>query len=228
MKFDICTIFPNIFSSYIEESIIKRAIQDKKISVNVHNIRDYAHGKHKQVDDSPYSGGAGMLMKIEPIFNTVVDILDGSKKIQKSGITHSKESRVILMGAKGEIFNQKKAKQLSKYNQIVLICGRYEGVDERVVEYVADEEISIGEYILTGGEVPSLVILDSVARLKEGVLGNKESLRHESFNTNKKEYPQYTRPASFSPKKGVEWKVPDVLYSGDHKKIQDWKEDKSA
>ncbi len=207
------------------------------MKVYSHNIRDWAFDKHKVVDDKPYGGGAGMLMKIEPIYRAIVANSLYKINVSKTGLKKAKSQRIILLSAKGERFTQQKARELAKYKQIMLICGRYEGVDERVAEYMADEEISIGEYVLTGGEVPALVILDAVARLKKGVLGNEESLVEESFAQGEEgeaapaarearggaEYAQYTRPEVFCPKKGVEWRVPQVLLSGDHKAIKEWR-----
>ena len=224
MRFDIITIFPEIFKSYFSESIIKRAQEKKLIKINIYNLRDYTKDKHKTVDDTPYGGGAGMVLKVEPIYTAARQI--------KSAIQNSK---IILLSAKGKKFDQKMARRFSKLDQIILICGRYEGVDERVAKYVADEEISIGDYILTGGELPAMIIVDTVSRLVEGVI-KKESLLEESFSFEKKdnkksefkiqnskfkinrEYPQYTKPAAF---KG--WRAPKVLLSGNHKKIEEWK-----
>jgi len=210
MKFDIITIFPDIFDSYFSESIIKRARKNGLIEIAIHNLRDYTLDKHKTVDDTPFGGGAGMVMKIEPLYKAV-------KSIKKK-----KKSRVILFSAKGKKYSQKDARRLAKYEQLTLICGRYEGVDERVVKYVADEEISIGDYVLTGGEVPAMSLVDSIARLLPGVLGNPESLVEESFSKEggaaSLEYPQYTKPAEF-----LGWKVPKILLSGDHKKIKNWR-----
>jgi len=207
-KFDIITIFPDIFASYFQESIIKRAQEKKLIKINVHNLRDWTSDKHKSVDDKPFGGGAGMVLKVEPIYRAV-------KKLKK------KNSKVILLSAKGKKFDQKMARKFSKLEQMILICGRYEGVDERVAKYVADEEISIGDYVLTGGELPAMIITDAVARLVPGVI-SKESLNEESFQTvGSLEYPQYTRPEIFSSKEKT-WKVPKVLLSGNHKKIAEW------
>lgn len=231
MQFDLLTIFPEIFDSYINESILGRAQKAGLVNIRAHNIRDYAKDPYKTTDDKPYGGGAGMLMKIEPIYNAVLVASKSKIQIKKNGFSHPKSQRIILLSASGKQFNQKKVKDLTKYKQIILISGRYEGVDARVAKYIADEEISIGPYVLSGGELPSLIIVEAVARLLPGVLGNKESLVEESFNKfqisnfkfQEKEYPQYTRPEVFSPKKGINWKVPKVLLSGDHKKIQEWK-----
>ncbi len=209
MKFDIITIFPEIFNSYFNESIIKRAQKKKLIKINIHNLRDFTTDKHKTVDDRPYSGGAGMIFKVEPIYKAI-------KKIKRN----KQKTRVILFSAKGKKFDQKIARRFSKLNQLILICGRYEGVDERVAKYIADEEISIGDYVLTGGELPAMIMTDTITRLIPNVI-KSESLKEESFSGSL-EYPQYTRPEIFSPKKKINWRVPKILLSGDHKKIQEW------
>lgn len=208
MKFDIITIFPNIFKSYFSESIVKRAQEKHLIKINIHNLRDYAKDKHKSVDDKPYGGGPGMVMMVEPIFKAV--------KVLKKSKVQSPKSKVILFSPKGEKFDQRMAKRFSKLDQLIMICGRYEGVDERVVKYIADEEVSIGDYILTGGEIPAMIVVDAVTRLIPGVIA-LESLKEESFTPFKinYEYPQYTRPEEFN-----KWKVPRVLLSGNHKKIK--------
>ncbi|MCD6177664.1 tRNA (guanosine(37)-N1)-methyltransferase TrmD [bacterium] len=217
IRFDIITIFPKIFDSYFKESLINKAIKKKLIKVEIHNLRDFTSDRRKTVDDRPFGGGFGMVMKIEPIYKAI-------KSIPKR-----KKRKVILFTPRGKKFTQKIAYQLSKLNQIIFICGRYEGVDERVAKYLADMELSIGDYDLMGGELPAMVVIEVVARLIPGVLGKKEFLRERTALTKGKkekgfiEYPQYTRPAVFSPKKGVEWKVPKVLLSGDHKRIQEWR-----
>ncbi len=213
MKFDIITIFPDIFNSYFNESIIKRAQKKKLIKINIHNLRDYTFDKHKSVDNRPYGGGFGMVLMVKPIYKAVGDIKKKSKV---------KKSKVILLSAKGKKFNQKMACKFSKLDQIIIISGRYEGVDERVAKYIADEEISIGDYILTGGELPAMVIVDAVSRLIPGTI-TKGSLEEESFvkNDKHKEYPHYTKPESIviNNKKR---QVPKVLLSGNHKKIKEW------
>ncbi len=212
--FDIITIFPKAFS-YLNESRMLRTQDHGFAKINIHNLRDFSENKHKKVDDTPYGGGAGMIMKVEPIQKAVKKIKIKNKKI-----------RVILLSAKGKKFNQKKAKSLLKYNQLIFICGRYEGVDERVAKYIADEEISIGEYVLSGGELPAMVIVDAITRLTPGVIKEK-SLEDESFSQKKDafdlEYPHYTKPevVEIEEKKR---KVPKVLLSGNHKKIQEWKD----
>lgn len=215
-KFNIITIFPHIFESYFGESIIKRASEREFIDINVVNLRDFTDDKHKTVDDTPFGGGAGMVMKVEPIYKAVKSLK--SKANLKSKISNIK-TRIILFSAKGEKYTQSDAVRLSKYDNLILICGRYEGVDERVAENIADEEISIGDYVLTGGEIPAMVVVDSISRLISGVLGNEESSKDESHNKDGYlEYPQYTRPEIFN-----DWKVPEVLLSGNHKKIKKWR-----
>ncbi|MCK4592467.1 tRNA (guanosine(37)-N1)-methyltransferase TrmD [Candidatus Parcubacteria bacterium] len=239
MQFDIITIFPKMFDSYFNESILARAQKNNLIKINIHDLRKYTVDKHKTVDDTPYGGGVGMVFKIKPIYNALVKIIGKNKlkcfkkkriKNQELRIKNNSKNKtkVILLSAKGKKFDQAMAKKFSKLDRIVLICGRYEGVDERVSEYLADEEISIGEYILTGGEIPSMIIIDSVSRLVEGVVGKKESILDESFS--KKgylEYPHYTKPEIFLPNKKTSWRVPEVLLSGDHKKIEEWREEHS-
>jgi len=216
MKFDIITIFPHIFDSYLKESLIKKALDKRLIKVKVHNLRDYTSDRHKTVDDRPFGGGLGMVMKVEPIFKAVSKI-------------KGKKSKVILFTPRGKKFNQKMAYQFSKLDQLVFICGRYEGVDERVAKHIADLELSIGDYDLMGGEVPAMVVVEAVSRLIPGVLG-KPSLLKERVPVKRGrggrgfiEYPQYTRPEVFSPKKGVNWKAPKVLLSGNHKEIERWR-----
>jgi len=215
MQFDIITIFPHILDSYFAEAQIKRAVNKKLVSVKIHDLREYTEDRHRTTDDIPYGGGAGMVMKVEPIYKNVEAIVRKSPNKRK-------DIKIILLSAKGKPYDQKKARELAKkYKQIVLICGRYEGVDERVVKYVADEEISLGPYVLSGGELGAAVIIDSVARLTPGVVGNAMSLVEESHETEAVEYPQYTRPEIF---RG--WKVPRILLSGDHGKIKKWRKEK--
>lgn len=199
MIFDIITIFPNIFKSYFSESIVKRAQEKHLIKINIHNLRNYTTDKHKTVDDKPYGGGPGMVMMVEPIYKAVKKIKGKSKP------------KVILFSAKGKKFNQKMAQKFSKLDRLVMICGHYEGVDERVAKHIVDEEISIGDYVLTGGEIPAMIVTDAVTRLIPGVLGKKESLEEI-----KGSYPVYTKPEDFN-----KWKVPKVLLSGNHKKIEE-------
>jgi tRNA (guanine37-N1)-methyltransferase len=221
MVFDIITIFPKIFDSYFNESIIKRAQQKKLVKINVHNLRNYATDRHKTVDDRPYGGGFGMVLMVEPIYKAVKDI-----KKKSRAFANRRKGKIILLSAKGKKFDQRMAQRFAKLDQLVIISGRYEGVDERVAKYIADEEISIGDYILTGGEVPAMVIVDAVTRLTPGVIA-QGSLEEESFSQDKYiEYPHYTRPESVKID-DKERRVPKVLLSGNHKKIEEWKKQRS-
>jgi len=216
MKFDVLTIFPSMFEGYFSESILKRARERGLLDVRVHDLRDWTTDKHHKVDDKPYGGGPGMVMKVEPF-----DLALKALKVKKG-------DRVVLMSAKGKKLTHKDAVRLSKYKRLVLLCGRYEGVDERVAAHLADEELSIGDYVLTGGELPAMVVIDAVSRHVPGVLGAKESLEQESHaEEGVTEHPQYTRPDSYSPKKGTTWKVPKELLSGDHAKIAAWRKKRS-
>ncbi len=213
MKFNLITIFPEIFSSYLKEGMLKRAIDKKIFSCEVINLRDFTNDKHKTVDDAPYGGGAGMLLKIEPLYQALKNLK------AKPGL---KTKKIILLSASGKKWNQKMAQEYSKLKELTFICGRYEGVDARINEFI-DEEISIGDYILTGGELPALTMIDSVARLLPGVLGNNESAIDESHSQiGLGEYPQYTRPEIFVVGK-KKLKVPEVLLSGNHKIIDEWR-----
>lgn len=245
MHFDIITIFPEIFDSFISQSLIARAIKKRLISIRVHNLRDWTNDPHKTVDGRPYGGGAGMVLKVEPIYKAVQSLK--SKFKNQNG---KLKSRIILLSAKGKQFTQKDARRLSKYGQLIFICGRYEGVDERVAQYIADEEISVGPYVLFGGEVPAMTIIEAVSRLIPGVVAKEESIQNESFsdtNSEIKEYPQYTRPEVFEPiaKRKAQsvskkndlrlaisdkqaWRVPKVLLSGNHKKIASWRKKHQA
>jgi len=206
MQFDILTIFPSVFDSYFSESIISRALDKKLISINISDIRKFGEGKWKKVDDTPYGGGPGMLMMIEPVYKTL-------KKIKRK-----KNSKVILFSPSGEKFDQKMAKDFSSLDQVIMICGHYEGIDSRIKEFV-DMEVSIGDYVLTNGNIPAMVLVDSVSRIIPGVLGNENSFQEDSFYSDfSQEYPQYTKPRKF---KNLE--VPSVLLSGDHAKIEEWK-----
>jgi len=213
LNFDIITIFPEMFSSYLKESLIARAQKKRLIKINVHNLRKWTKDRHKTVDDRPYGGGLGMVLKVEPIYKAV-------KEIKSKG----KKTKVILFTPRGKKFNQQIAYNLSKLDKIIMICGRYEGVDERVAKNVADMELSIGEYDLMGGELPSMIVTETIARLVPGVLGKPQLLK-ERITKSKGfiEYPHYTRPEVFSPKKGVYWKVPKLLISGHHKNIEEWR-----
>lgn len=217
MKFDVLTIFPAMFESYFSESIIKRARERGLLDIRVHDLRDWADNKHNRVDDKPYGGGPGMVMMVGPFYRAL-------KALKALTPSSRKKTRVILMSAKGKRFVHEDAVRLAKYSRIVLLCGRYEGVDERVVEHLADEEISIGDFVLTGGELPAMTLIDSVSRQVKGVLGKSESLERESHaEEGVTEHPQYTRPEVFEPKKGTRWSVPDVLTGGDHAKIEAWR-----
>ena len=217
MRIDILTLFPEVFQSPFSVGIFKRAIDQKLVSVNTHNIRDYAHDTHHTVDDYAYGGGAGMILKTEPIFEVVESI--------KSAI-HSKEGAdalpVILLTPQGRLFTQEIADELSRYGHIILICGRYEGVDERVRQYLVTDEISVGDYVLSGGELAAMVVVDAVVRLLPGVLGSEASPLDESHTAGLLEYPQYTRPAAY---RG--WSVPEVLLSGNHAQIAKWRREQS-
>ncbi len=212
MRIDIITIFPKMFSAVLDESMLKRAQQKGKVKIFTHDLRDYTLDKHRKVDDRPFGGGAGMVLQVEPIFRALAAI---RKKIKVP-------ARVILLCPQGKKLNQAQVKRLSACRNLILICGHYEGVDERVRQYLADEEISIGDYILTGGELAAMVLVDSLARLVPGVLGDKNSLNFESFEGNLLEYPQYSRPAQFK-----NWSVPEVLVSGNHNKIQAWRKNQA-
>lgn len=206
LRFDIITIFPGMFESPFNDSILHRAREQGLIDIRLHNLRDYSLNKHKKVDDYPFGGGVGLVMNIEPISRAIASIkADGPK------------ARTLLMSPGGKPFNQEKAWELSREERLILVCGRYEGVDERVRLHLADEEISIGDYVLTGGELPAMVVVETVARLVPGVLGDENSVVEESFSDHLLEYPQYTRPRDYQGHQ-----VPEVLVSGDPKKIQDW------
>lgn len=213
MRFDILTIFPKIFDSYFSHSLMARAQKKRLIKIATHDLRKYTTDKHKTVDDRPYGGGVGMVMKVDVIYKTLKKLRATSYKLP---------ARVILLTPQGKVFNQKIAGRLAKYDRLILISGRYEGYDERIRKLV-DEEISIGDYILTGGEIPAMAVVDTVARLVPGVVGKEASLEEESFSERLLEYPQYTRPPNF---RGM--KVPKVLLSGDHKKIQEWRQDQAV
>ncbi len=213
-KFDVITIFPNFFESFKKEALISRAQKKNIISINTHNLRDFAIDKRGTIDDRPYGGGAGMVLLFEPIYKAVKKMKTKSSK---------KKTKIIVFNPKGKKFNQAIAKRWSKYDQLIMICGRYEGIDERVIKNVADEEVSIGDYVLFGGEVPAMVVMEAVTRLLPGAIGKQGSLKDESFNTPEFiEYPHYTRP-EITTTKGKKLKVPDVLLSGNHKKIEDWR-----
>lgn len=205
IKFDILTIFPDMFTGPLSESILKRAQEEELIQIEVTNIRDFALDKHQNVDDYPYGGGVGMVMKPEPIFRAV-------EKVQ------TKDTKVLFMSPQGKKFDQNLAKELATEEHLVFLCGRYEGVDERIRQEVVDEEISIGDYVLTGGELPAMVLIDAIARMIPGVLGTQESAVEDSFYNGILDFPQYTRPETFR-----DLEVPEVLLSGNHQKIAEWR-----
>jgi tRNA (guanine37-N1)-methyltransferase len=207
IRFDVLSVFPEMLASPLNFSLIKKALDKDLLRIGLHDIRDWAENKQKMTDDAPYGGGCGMVMKVEPVERALAAV--------KCDELHP---LVVLMTPQGETFNQKIAAELALQKQIILICGRYEGVDERIREHLADREISIGDYILTGGELSALVVMDAVARLIPGVLGNEESAVTESFSCGLLEYPQYTRPALYQG-----WGVPDVLVSGNHAQIERWR-----
>jgi len=218
MKFDVITIFPKLFENFLNESLLARAQRKKLIKFGVHDLRKWTTDNHKTVDDRPYGGGVGMVLKVEPILKAVVSI--------KGSVVRSKrKQRVVLLSAKGKTFTQKDARRLAKYDQLVFVCGRYEGVDERVVKYIADEEISIGNYVLFGGEIPAMVVIEAVSRLIPGVVQKEESIINESFSDKEaqvKEHAQYTRPETIIIN-GKKRSVPRVLLSGNHAKIKEWR-----
>ncbi|MBI2449919.1 MAG: tRNA (guanosine(37)-N1)-methyltransferase TrmD [Candidatus Nealsonbacteria bacterium] len=213
IKFDIITIFPEIFDSYFKESLIKRALDKRLIKINIHNLRKWTKDKHHTVDDKPFGGGLGMVMKVEPIYRAVKELSSLKKELSSS--------RVILFSPGAKKFNQKMAYKFSKLDHLILICGRYEGVDERVAKYIADEEISIGDYVLMGGEIPAMIVVEAVSRLVPGIVGKTQFLK-ERVTEGKGfvEYPQYTRPEIFN-----KWPVPKILMSGNHKKIEEWRKE---
>ena len=218
MQIHILTIFPKMFDSVFAESIIAKAVKKEKLKILIHNLRDWTTDNYQSVDDHPYGGGAGMVMKIEPIYKALKDIkksLEGNTKI-------------IITSAKGQTYKQTKAVEYSNLDNLIIVCGHYEGIDERVAQNFADEEISIGNYVLSGGEAAAIVITDSIARLLPEVLGNPESLSQESFNDDVSlEYPHYTKPGTFTTDEGTELKVPEVLLNGNHKEIEKWRTEHS-
>jgi len=216
IKFDILTIFPEMFSCYFQASMMEKAQAKGLVRINVRNLRDYASDKHKVTDDIAYGGISGMVMKVEPIYHAVSKIKDQNPK---------EKVRVILTSPRGSVFNQKTARRLAEYDRLIFIAGHYKGVDQRVADYIADEEISLGEFVITGGELPVMVMVDAISRMVPGVIGNKKSKEGESFSENVVfEHPVYTRPASFEPEPGKVWQVPEVLVSGNHKEIEKWRQ----
>lgn len=239
MIFHIVTIFPKIFDSYFNEGIIRRARDLKKvIDIKIYDLRDFTSDKHRKVDDTPYGGGPGMVLKIEPMYRVLDEIsvrIDSQKGVQEDSETEIQiesaaklpSKRTILFSAKGKRFTQEDALRLAQYDNLVMICGRYEGVDERVAENLVDEELSIGDYVLTGGEIPAMVVVDAVSRLIPDVLGNPKSLNSESYNQladgeTEVDFPVYTKPENFQG-----WKVPEVLLTGNHGEIEKWRKKNS-
>ncbi|PIU03868.1 tRNA (guanosine(37)-N1)-methyltransferase TrmD [Candidatus Shapirobacteria bacterium CG08_land_8_20_14_0_20_39_18] len=218
MVIDIITLFPEMFKGPFAESIVERAQNKGLVEIKIHNLRDWTEDKRKTVDDKPYGGGVGMVMKIEPIDKAIEEVKSQKLKVKNT----IQKSKVILTSPRGKMFNQKIAKELSQLDHLIIICGHYEGVDERVTEHLIDEEISIGDYVLTGGEIPAMIMTDTIVRLIPGVLEKDDATVNESFTENLLENPQYTRPEDY---KG--WKVPEILLSGDHKKIQEWQKQES-
>ncbi len=222
LRVDILTIFPEMVAPYLDGSILKRGQEKKRLDLRVHQLRDWTHDAHKTVDDKPFGGGPGMVMKVQPFHEALVALGVRTKEGKKA--VAAKKTRVIVMSAKGKMFSQKEARRLTKYDRLVFLCGRYEGVDERVAEYLVDEELSIGPYVLTGGELAALVMTDAIARLRPGVLGKEASLAQESHDVEGRlEYPQYTRPEIYKVTKKKSWCVPKILLSGDHRKIMEWR-----
>jgi tRNA (guanine37-N1)-methyltransferase len=217
MRFDIMTLFPALVETVLSESVIGRAGKAGIIDVHAHNIRDYSKDKHRKVDDTPYGGGKGMLMSPVPIYDCYTDVVDPQKN-------PSERRRVIYMSPQGAVLTQAKAREFSeKYDNLIILCGHYEGVDQRIIDEIVDEEISIGDYVLTGGEIPACIVVDAVARLLPGVLADAECFEKESFTDETMlEYPQYTRPYDFRGRK-----VPDVLLSGHHANIEKWRAEKA-
>jgi tRNA (guanine37-N1)-methyltransferase len=220
VRFDILTLFPGMFDGPFGESMLRRAADRGLISIHVHNIRDYAEGRHHVTDDTPYGGGAGMVMKPDPIFACAEAALRAAHDAEEEA--SDADRAIVLMSPQGRLFDQKAAEALALKRHLVLICGHYEGVDERVREHLATDELSIGDYVLTGGELPAMVVVDAVARLVPGVLGAAESLAEESVSSGLLEYPHYTRPPDF---RG--WTVPEVLLSGNHAVIARWRREQA-
>jgi tRNA (guanine37-N1)-methyltransferase len=220
MQFEVFTLLPEVFPSYLETSIIKRARERGLIDVRVHNIRDYTHDKHHMTDDTPYGGGGGMVMKPEPIFEAVESVLGlNAEQTQPDAASNIP---IILLTPQGRVFNQSIAQELSQYPHIALLCGRYEGIDERIREHLVTDEISIGDYVLTGGELPALILIDAISRFLPDVLGDPTGAQDDSHAMGLLEYPHYTRPPEF---RG--WKIPEVLLSGAHAKIDKWRREQA-
>lgn len=211
MRIDIITLFPSMFRGPFDESIVKRAREKGILEINLHNLREFTNDRHRTVDDLPYGGGAGMVMKPEPLFRAVEKVKEEKRS----------SSKIILLSPQGQPFVHERAKKLAQEKDLILICGHYEGVDERVREHLVDEELSVGDFVLTGGELAAMVVVDAISRLLPEVLGCKDSILEDSFYETLLDHPQYTRPAEF---RG--WKVPGVLISGNHQKIREWREKK--
>lgn len=216
MRVDIFTLFPQMFTGPLDQSILKRAVDQGLVNFNIHNIRDYTHDKHHTTDDYAYGGGAGMVMKPEPVFEAVETVKSQAPEMA------DKRLSIILLTPQGRLYSQSIANEIAKYDWLMLICGHYEGLDERIRVHLANDEISIGDYVLTGGELAAMVVADSVVRLLPGVLGSGESLLYESHTGGLLEYPQYTRPEEF---RG--WRVPEVLLSGNHGEIARWRREQA-
>ena len=210
MRFDVMTLFPDMVLNVLRESIIGRAAKSGIIEVRAHNIRDYSKDKHRKTDDTPFGGGVGMVMTCQPIYDCYLDV--------KKDIEENARTRVVYMTPKGRLFTHDVAKELSEYDNLIFLCGHYEGVDQRIIDEIVDEEISIGDYVVTGGEIPACIVIDAVSRLKDGVLASSECYEGESVASGILEYPQYTKPRVF-----LDREVPEVLLSGDHKKIDMWR-----
>ena len=217
MVFDIVTIFPDFFDFYLKQSLLGKAIKSKKIRVNIYDLRRYAGNKWKSVDTKPFGGGRGMVLKIEPIYSCLENIKKKSKKGEKK--------EIVVFTPRGKKFNQKKANEWKKLDRLIMIAGRYEGIDERVFKYLADEKISIGNYVLMGGELPALVVVESISRLLPGIIGHSDELKERIDKIGGFiEYPQYAKPEVFETKDSKKMRVPKVLLSGNHKKIKEWRE----
>ena len=222
MQFDVFTLLPEVFPSYLETSIIKRARERGLIDVRVHNIRDYTHDKHHMTDDTPYGGGGGMVMKPEPIFEAIETVMGLNADLASRPPLPDSNIPIILLTPQGRVFNQSIAQELSQHPHIVLLCGRYEGIDERIREHLVTDEISIGDYVLTGGELPALILIDAISRFLPDVLGDPTGAQDDSHAMGLLEYPHYTRPPEF---RG--WKIPEVLLSGAHAKIDKWRREQA-
>jgi tRNA (guanine37-N1)-methyltransferase len=216
MQFDILTLFPETFQGPLNAGLFQRAISRGLVTVKLHNIRDYTHDQHRTVDDYPYGGGAGMVLKPEPVFEAVDSLQSGTSPEQATALP------IILLTPQGRLFTQRVAAELSRYTHLILICGRYEGIDERVREHLVTDEISIGDYVLGGGELAAMVVIDAIVRLLPGVLGSEESALDESHSAGLLEYPQYTRPPVYR-----DWPVPEVLLSGNHAQIALWRREQA-